>query len=204
MHEKIKNIAKKVSTILIWTVFGIVLLLTLWVAFDKFILKSPVPSVFGYSTLTIETGSMNGTSILIENKDPVEVNIGDLILIKKTNDYKIGDVITFIHEGEKIPTTHRIIRITEEGFITKGDANNAEDSLPVLEEEILGEVVGHYPKLGKFCSWVREVGWIYIVVALLIIAIGSFLIKLFDDNNSQNKEECVTKEDENKGGSINE
>lgn len=186
MHEKVLDKLKKISTFIIYGLFAIVLILTLWLGIDKFILKSPVPSVFGYATLTIETGSMNGTSVIIENKDPVQISIGDLILIKKTNDYKIGDVITFIHEGEKIPTTHRIIGYTDDGYITKGDANNTKDSLPVLKEEVIGEVVGHYPKLGKFCLWIREIGWIYIAGALAILTIGSFLMKLIneDDNNN--------------------
>lgn len=187
MHEKILKKLKKISTFIIWGIFAIVLALTLLLGIDKFILKSPVPSVFGYATLTIETGSMNGTSVIIENKDPVQISIGDLILIKKTNDYKIGDVITFIHEGEKVPTTHRIIGYTDDGYITKGDANNTKDSLPVLKEEVIGEVIGHYPKLGRFCLWIKEIGWIYIAGALAILTIGGFLIKLSnEDDNSDN------------------
>lgn len=186
MYEKVLNILKQIGTFIIWGLFAIILVLTLWLGIDKFILKSPVPSVFGYATLTIKTGSMNGTSIIVENKDPVQINIGDLILIKKTNDYKIGDVITFIHEGEKIPTTHRIIGYTDDGYITKGDANNTKDSLPVSKEEVIGEVVGHYPKLGRFYLWIKEIGWIYIAGALAILTIGGFLIKLAneDDNNN--------------------
>lgn len=168
---------------------ALLILLTLWLAFDKYVLRSPVPSVFGYSTLTIETGSMNGTSVMVEGHEPSTVSIGDLILIKKTNDYKIGDVITFLHEGERVPTTHRIVGYTDSGFITKGDANNTKDTVPVSRDEVIGEVVGHYPRLGKLSSWVKAEGWMYIACALAIIAVGGFFVKLTDDGDSESEEE---------------
>lgn len=197
MLKKVWDLIKKIFPFVLYGILGIIVLLTLWLAFDKFILKSPAPSVFGFSTLTIETGSMNGTSSMVSGKEAKKVSIGDLIVIKKTNDYKIGDVITFIHDGESVPTTHRIIGYTDNGYITKGDANNSKDTVPVLEEEILGEVVGHYPKLGQFASWVKVEGWFYIAGALAILAIGGFLIKLLennennDDNNSSHKEDNI-------------
>lgn len=192
--KKIWNISVKVFWGIVWTVFGLVLLLTLWLAFDKFILKSPVPSVFGYASLTIETGSMNGNSALVSGGEVKEVNIGDMIIIKDTGDYKIGDVITFLKEGDKVPTTHRIIGYTDDGFITKGDANNAKDTVPVTYDEVIGEVVGHYPKLGKFSSWVKSEGWIYIVAGLAILALGSLVIKSTGDDSAETVETAETVE----------
>ena len=190
------SIVKKFFWGIVWVLFGAVLLLLLWLSFDKYILKSPVPSVFGYSTLTIATGSMNGNSALVEGGDVKQVDIGDLIVIKKTDDYKIGDVITFLKKGEKVPTTHRIIGYTDGGFITKGDANNTKDTVPVLQEEVLGEVVGHYPKLGKFASWVKNEGWTYLVAGLAILAIGSTVIKNADDDAESETDTTADEEDD--------
>lgn len=183
--EKMSEKAKKVGNIIVkifwgavWTLLGLLALLVLWLAFDKFILKNPVPSVFGYSSLNIATGSMNGNSALVANGKPKQVGEGDLIVIKNTGDYEIGDVITFLLDGDKIPTTHRIVGKTEEGFITKGDANNTKDLRPVPQDKILGEVVGHYPTLGAFSMWLKaEGGWIYVVAALAVLALGGFLIR---------------------------
>lgn len=192
---KIFNIIIKVIHYIFYGIFGVIFLITIWIAFDKFILKSSVPSIFGYATLTIETGSMNGTSVMVEGKDPVKVSEHDLILIKKTNDYKIGDVITFIHEGEKIPTTHRIVGRTDDGYLTKGDANNTSDTQIVLEEEILGEVIGHYPKLGRVVTWIKKEGWIYMVGGLAVLAIGIFLLKFLDDDESKPKDKDASIEE---------
>ena len=165
-EHKAFAIAKKVLWAIMYGILGIVVVAVLWLGVDKFILKSPVPSFFGYATLSVETGSMAG-----------EINIGDLILIKDTGDYKIGDIITYIHEGDTIPTTHRIIYYTDDGgFITKGDANNTQDTDSVTPDMIFGEVIKIYPKAGLFSAWVREEGWIYIVSVLVIVALGSFVV----------------------------
>jgi signal peptidase len=186
MKEKAKqifSIIKKVLWGIIWGVFGILAITLIWLSVDKFILKSPVPSFLGYSTLTIETGSMNGFSAMVDGGTPKQVSIGDLILIKKTNDYKIGDVITFLPEGDKIPTTHRIIGYTEDGFVTKGDANNVKDTVPISKDRVLGEVIGHYPQLGKFSSWVKQEGWLYLVSGLAILGLGGFILKSDDEED---------------------
>ncbi len=184
MREKLKSIfsiIKKVLWGIVWSIFGILVVVVLWLAVDKFILKSPVPSIFGYASLTIETGSMNGQSAMVAGGPVKQVNIGDMIIIKDTGDYKIGDVITFLPEGDKIPTTHRIIGYTEDGFNTKGDANNVKDTVPISKDRVLGEVVLHLPKLGQFAGWVKQEGWLYIVSALAIIALGGFILKSDDE-----------------------
>lgn len=163
--------AGKVIQNVIWGVvigvFGILCVLVGWLAVQKFVFRAPVPSVFGYATLSVQTGSMSGT-----------IEAGDLVLIKKTNDYEEGDIVTFLHEGEAVPTTHRIIGVALDGrFITKGDANNTQDILPVDEAEIFGEVVNVFPKVGLFFNWVQSEGWLYIVAALVIVCVGTFLVK---------------------------
>lgn len=179
--HNVLNIIKRTLSIISWVLFALVFLLLAWLAVDKFILKSPVPSVFGYSTLTIATGSMNGTSVMVEGQDPVEVDIGDVIVIKDFDSYKIGDVIAFLNQDDTVPTTHRIIGVTEDGYITKGDANNVKDTVPVKRECVIGKAVAHFPKLGKVGEWVKREGWIYIVAALAILAIGGWIARTADE-----------------------
>lgn len=164
---KVFNLIKKIGGWICYGVFGIVFVITAWLFVDKFVLKSPVPSFLGYSSLTIETGSMSGT-----------MEIGDMIIIKDTGDYKIGDIVTFMPDGATIPTTHRIINYTESGeFVTKGDANNIKDTDTATKDQIYGEVVLHLPKLGQFASWVRMEGWIYVIATLAIIVLGVYVSK---------------------------
>jgi len=164
-----KSTVEKIFSAISLVIVGALLLAAAWLAFDKYVLKSPVPSLFGYSSLTIKTGSMSGT-----------LEIGDIIIIKDTDDYKLGDIVTFLKEGETIPTTHRIINYAaEEGrFITKGDYNNSTDGEKgVAKEEIIGEMVLHLPILGMFVGWVKDGGGlIYIIAILLIVALGCYML----------------------------
>lgn len=139
-----------------------------WLCFDRFVNKSKVPSFIGYASLTVATGSMSGT-----------IEEGDFIIIKKTGNYKIGDIITFIHPGEKIPTTHRIIQKNSDGsFITKGDANNSQDIRVVTQNEIFGEVVSVWHGFGIFIGWFTSGGgFIYVLSLVLIIGMSVYVLK---------------------------
>ena len=138
-------------------------------AVDKFVKKSPVPSFFGTSTLIVTTGSMSGT-----------IEDGDVIIVKRADEYKVGDIVTFIQPGDTVPTTHRIIRITDDRYYTKGDANNAEDMRPLYKSEIVGKVTGTIPHLGLFFRWLKDdFGWIYLVAIVGVIVGGIILLKQF-------------------------
>ena len=183
--KDIKKIVNKVFTGIMIGITAVLVFVVGWLCVDKYICKATVPSFMGYSSLTVATGSMSGT-----------IEQGDFIIVKKTNDYKIGDIITYAHPGEKIPTTHRIIQITPEGkYITKGDANNAEDKLFVSKEEIVGEVVSVWHYFGVFVGWLLNGGgFVYIIAVLLIVALAIYLFKkpkevLVIDNNDKTSEE---------------
>lgn len=75
--------------------------------------------------------SMNPTisdnSILLVSKDISHLMVGDIIVYLNNKDEKI---------------LHRIIKIEEDYYITKGDNNNVEDSYKPKLEDIRGKVVG--------------------------------------------------------------
>ncbi len=176
--KQIFAVLKKALWIVLTAILIFLIIVVSVLAFDKFVKKSIVPSCFGFSALTVETGSMQGT-----------IDEGDLIIIKKTDDYKIGDIITYLGEGDTIPTTHRIVNYNSDGtFVTKGDANNASDQDWVLKEMIVGEVVSVIPNVGTFGKWVREEGWIYIIAGLGILVVGLLLVKYLSDDETENTE----------------
>ena len=84
--------------------------------------------------LTVKSGSMK----------PV-LMVGDVILIEpvKPEDLKVGDVIVFHNPWTGSLVVHRIVRITEKGVYTKGDANPAVDPWsPVPFTAIVGRWTG--------------------------------------------------------------
>lgn len=182
---KEKSMVKKVFG---WIGTGLLTLLVVmasWLCFDKFVLKHRVPSIFGYSSLMVATGSMSGT-----------IEEGDLIIIKDTDDYKIGDIVTFFQDGDDIPTTHRIYNIDENGnWKTRGDANNSYDKRSITSDEIIGEVVLVIPYVGTFIDWAVEGGGlIYIVGIFLILGLGIYIIKGDDDDDEEESSEPTPSE----------
>ena len=177
VYEDVKP-TNKIIKIIKWIFSGIglailsfLIVVVGWLTIDKYIVKSPVPSFAGYSHLIVTTGSMSGT-----------IEEGDLIIIKETNDYKGTDIVTYIREGEKIPTTHRILFVyeTEDGiyYETKGDANPSSDIELVHESDVCGEVVLVIENFGIFLSWIKDGGGlIYLLAIIVIIAAGVYVIK---------------------------
>lgn len=110
-----------------------------------------IPSVFGYSPVVVLSGSMSHT-----------FETGDMILLQKVDpaNLKVGDVICF--KEEETVVTHRIMEIqnSEDGtpmYITKGDANNAEDLVPVFPDQVQGIYTGvRLPGLGYFANFLQE------------------------------------------------
>lgn len=95
------------------------------------------PKIFGYELMTVLSGSMEPS-----------IHTGSIIAIHPSSDttrFKAGDVITFRStEDKNILVTHRIKEVKDTGshveYITKGDANDAQDPKPVPA----GNVVGQY------------------------------------------------------------
>ena len=164
-----KNLRGRVFSA-IWRVMLILLAVILAIsactlAYDKFVKKSKIPSVFGYSMLIIASPSMTGS-----------IEAGDAIIIKKSDSYAVGDVITYFPADESFSVTHRIVRMEGDKFYTKGDANQSEDPDPVLIEQIAGKVAVKLDKVGYFIEWLKSpVGIIFaatfIVLLILIIVI---------------------------------
>lgn len=129
-----------------------------------------VPQVFGLQMYEVLSGSM----------EPI-ISTGSVIFDKPNVDaksLKAGDVITYkTLDDDKILITHRIIEVKQENgapaFLTKGDANDAQDP-----ELIPGaNVVGQYsnitiPLLGFYLNFLKS----KMGIILLIIVPGALLI----------------------------
>ena len=66
---------------------------------------------------------------------------GDFILIKgidSREEIMMGDIV--VYQNPKGFTIHRVVKMNEETLVTKGDANNVEDT-PVRYEEIVGKAL---------------------------------------------------------------
>ena len=131
-----KKLEKIVQIIVnVFLVFSLVVIVFCIAGFMQLkVLKKPYVDIFGYTLFSVATGSMQPT-----------LNVNDIIIVKITDDVKVGDIITYSEENEFI--THRVISNNKETFVTKGDYNNTEDN-PIDTSKIVGKLVCKIPSFG--------------------------------------------------------
>lgn len=98
--------------------------------------NNPLP-LYGFGLYTVLTGSMEPT-----------IPTGSLMLVRSVEPGSIsrGDILTFrVDSGEVV--THRVTKVAEEDIVTKGDANNAEDT-PIHYGQVIGRAVLWLPGAG--------------------------------------------------------
>ena len=93
-----------------------------------------VPMPFGYGASVVLSGSM----------EPA-LSVGDLLIVREQDAYETGDIV--VYQSGTMPVVHRIVSISGETAITRGDANNASDA-PFPAAAIKGEVVAAIPLIG--------------------------------------------------------
>ncbi len=87
----------------------------------------------------VSSGSMRNT-----------LQVDDYILVKKTEDYKKGDIITYKYDNRTI--THRVVKVNGYEITTKGDANFNVDK-PIHQNQVIGKVVYHGTGLNLFVKY---------------------------------------------------
>ena len=107
-------------------------------------------AVFGYKMYTVVTSSMGKT-----------IRKDELIITKKIPKESIreGEIITFISSDPQIKgevNTHRIHRILNDVYYTKGDGNNYVDKATVSYEDIIGKVTWHSIIVGKIVKFLQK------------------------------------------------
>lgn len=146
----------------IYTIF--ILIVSLIILINLFSLFNI--SLFGYRTFKIASGSMRP-----------KYNINDLIIVKKKNEYNVGDVVTFKNNsGEYV--THRIIEINKKEFTAKGDYNNAIDT-EVSNKNIVGKVI-YKSRLLKAVNLIFNSILFWIITPILLFIIIFILRKETD------------------------
>ena len=180
--EKPRPLWKRITNGVVWTVLclltAFVFLFTAVSAIAK--AKGDRAEFLGFGIGVVVTGSM----------EP-EIKVGDIILIKRVpqSKIKVGDDITF--QTDKV-ITHRVIEVTEKGFITQGLANNVADG-EIPYSNVYGKVILKSAFLGKIYAFVNtQYGFLFVIVVplfLFVIYQGWSLTKKFKALKSTEDEE---------------
>lgn len=86
------------------------------------------------------TGAQKLTFEVISNSMAPLIKKGDTAVCESVSDIKLYDIVAFSSPRSEIPTLHRVIKITENGFVTKGDANPHKDVALLLAQNVIGRL----------------------------------------------------------------
>jgi signal peptidase len=117
------------------------------------------------------------------------IKTGSVVITGSAAEYKVGDIITYKLSPEaniqnpKYTVTHRIVEISGEGdllqYRTKGDANNAMDSLPVTKNLIVGKTIFSIPYFGYPVTFVKtQMGFVLLIVVPATIIVYSEILNI--------------------------
>lgn len=158
-NKRFLQAMRRTCSVLLYAVMLVLLLIGLYPILAKHLLGAEHPSLFGYSSAVVISGSMSGS---------IEVN--DIVIIHEKSVYETDDIISFESDGALV--THRIIAQEQGEFITKGDANDTADPDSVSPEQIVGKVVLVIPKLGAVIYFFKTpagMAVLFLAAALLVI-----------------------------------
>ncbi len=162
--KKNRGTFQKILSILAYVLISVIALATvalIYIAIQSRAAGS-TPSIRGYQMLKVLSGSM----------EPA-IHTGSVIIIKEAIDapLKTGDIVTFRSaEYDSMLVTHRIIALEESDtgdltYITRGDANDANDLSALEPSKIQGIMLFSIPLLGYVLDFMQSrEGLLFLVI----------------------------------------
>ncbi len=106
-----------------------------------------IPRFFGVVPYIVRSGSMEPVihtgSVAFINQGDREVRPGDIVTYRLTGP-----------SGSDTLVTHRVIRVQDGVYTTRGDANETEDLSPVTREQLVGTYVCQIPCAGYLMAYI--------------------------------------------------
>jgi signal peptidase len=140
------------------------------------------PEILGLRAYVVISGSM----------EP-EIPTGSLVLVNtKFQELSEGTVISY-RLNENI-VTHRVDTVLEDGYRTRGDANERADEQIVKPDQVVGIVQMSVPCLGYLIVWLQSVkGRILVWIMLEVYLIALFFRTEKKDQKEKNEKENIRK-----------
>ena len=156
-----KYFLRTLLSAVLWAIVAILLLFVGSGLFQRIFNRGGYTGLFGIGYAVVVSGSMK----------PV-FNENDMIIYQTHDraDYQPGDIVVYVRDqgtDNEILITHRLIGISEDQLITKGDANSISDK-PIGWDQLIGRVVFLIPGIGKAVEFLRTPLGILVSVVLIV------------------------------------
>ena len=159
--SKLQKSCKILSNTLFYILIIILIIYFINFFLFKVVNKDNIPRFFNYYIFNVTSGSMEES-----------IHVGDYIIVKKVDDFKVNDIVTYQKDNYFI--THRIIEIDGDKVVTKGDANNVPD-----DEISKNDIIGKYYRKSKLLSFLIKNRFI-IIGSILFLYMGVYILESND------------------------
>ena len=165
---------------------------------------SKVPTIFGYSPMIVQSGSMEKT-----------IMTGDLIIVKEADPSEVkgesskgardGTIISYFDPDlDGKVTTHRCIEVITEAdgslsFRTRGDNNPTEDFHTVPASSLVGIYQFRIPGMGDIAMWLQSTPGLIVCIAVpIVLLVGYDLImkKRYDKSKKKDTDALLAELEE--------
>jgi signal peptidase len=168
----LKKVYKRIGAAIVDILIVVLILFSVVISISSITAKANngVPDVFGYTPFSVQTNSMNptlvkGDYIFVEECDPTNLQVGDII-----------SYFTII-DGTRVINTHRIVEVNAENDIiqyrTQGDnkeTNPEVDKLMVSPGDVIGKYNGtRIPKLGAVIDYLSTQMGFFLIILLPVL-----------------------------------
>ncbi len=139
-----------------------------------------LPIAVGIRPFIVLSGSME-TGIKTGSIVYINTNISSYEIVK-------DDIIGFRLNNQTV--THRVVEVNKEdqSFITKGDANDERDAVPVTFTNYLGKTIFTIPFIGKIIMFFKSGIGLYLLVALILLNVLLVILEKDKDNTYEKQE----------------
>ena len=157
-YRTLKKKLKAILRITIITLVAIIVGVNVYTINATRLAGNSIPMPFGVGAAVVLSGSM----------EP-ELSTGDMLIVAERESYSVGDVI--VYQDGRTSVTHRIVAISDDEVITRGDANNTDDA-PISIDNIKGRVVFVVPFIGYIANAIKTP-----IGTIVILALSVFLLE---------------------------
>ena len=108
--------------------------------------------------------------VIVSGSMEPELPVGSVCLVDcQQKEPEVGDIISY--KAKDTIITHRVIKKTDGGYITKGDSNSVADPGIVKSTQIFGTCVASVPKVGYAVMFMRTLKGI-VLIAIGVVCFG--------------------------------
>lgn len=174
---KKRSVLSILSTVITVLIFALVVFILVNVIVCK--IQNKPTSIFGFSFSVVQTNSMEdeimtGDLIVFKGVDASTLKVGDNIVFRADDNFKDGSGKSLA--GYTI--VHKIVDITDQGFVTRGVNNVANDDGIRSASDVYGLCVANSAGWGKVFTFFGKYGVIILVAVIAVPVIVTQTIKI--------------------------